>query len=425
VFRSPEFITEPLHHLRFVPGTLAEALWRPFAMLDPVRMVHEELSAPDLRYAFLVVLVGVLLWRWLWGRRARPGATAARSKLSSSGRVLAGLGGGLAADWVLWLASSGNSRYFLPMASVAAVVMVALLFRLFATRPKIRNYVLAGIFGVQAIQLWMGTELRWHPVPWDGPWFKVAVPDKLATEPDLYLTMGVQSNSFIAPFLAPGSGLVNFAGGYALGPEGASGARIGALIRQFSPRLRVLLPGERLYLEAERRSPTGAQVDDQLARFGLRVDPSDCLTITVHDLPPPLEVMVETSAPRTAQSGDTTYLVSCSILPGDTNRSAQLARQRAADLVLDRLEDACPDLFQPRRLLSEPFSDGSRRMYINTDLVAWVSRGQVKFNNPMLSDGIVYLGRESDWAKAPLQLACEHRNGHYFAHVLAPVSDTP
>ena len=53
IFRSPEFTTEPLHHLRFIPATVAEALWRPFAMIDPVTMVHEEMRAPDPRYAVL------------------------------------------------------------------------------------------------------------------------------------------------------------------------------------------------------------------------------------------------------------------------------------------------------------------------------------------------------------------------------------
>jgi len=47
VFRSPDFTTGPLRHLRFIPATLLEALWRPFAMIDPVTMVHDELRAPD------------------------------------------------------------------------------------------------------------------------------------------------------------------------------------------------------------------------------------------------------------------------------------------------------------------------------------------------------------------------------------------
>ena len=30
IFRSPEFTTEPLRHFRFIPSSVAEALWRPF-----------------------------------------------------------------------------------------------------------------------------------------------------------------------------------------------------------------------------------------------------------------------------------------------------------------------------------------------------------------------------------------------------------
>jgi hypothetical protein len=282
----------------------------------------------------------------------------------------------------------------------------------------VRNYLLLAIVGMQAVQLWMGAEYRWNPVPWDGEWFNVAVPEKLATEPNLYLTMGVQSNSFIAPFLAVGSGLVNFSGGYALGPEGASGERIGDLIRRYEPHLRVLLRGTRLHADTERLEPGRSQVDAPLARFGLRVDTSDCATIGVHGLPPPLEIGFKSSTPAEPRTSDTTYLLSCHLVPGNSDRSEQIVRQRAADLVLDRLEDACPELFQPRRLLSEPNGDSWQRLYINTDLAAWVSHGWVKFRDPVRGDNLIFVGRESDWAKSPLRLACGRRHGHYFAQVL-------
>src|SRR3977135_2635427 len=151
-----------MRYFRFIPDTFAEALWRPFAMLDPMQMVHEEMRSPDLRYAVLVVLLTVLLLQWLWRRLASRSTQSAHAKLATSTRVLAALGCGLGADWVMWLTASGNSRYFLPMACVAAVVIVGLLFRLFATRPKVRNYILAAIFGVQAVQLCWGTQYRWH-----------------------------------------------------------------------------------------------------------------------------------------------------------------------------------------------------------------------------------------------------------------------
>jgi hypothetical protein len=418
VFRSPEFITEAQQHSRFIPHTFAEALWRPFAMIDPVRMVHEELRAPDLRYAVLAALILGLFLRWLWRRLARLPSPATRPELADSTRVLAALGCGFGVACVLWITGSGNSRYFLPMACVAAALAVGMLFRLFDTRPKVRNYILAAIFGVQAVQLCMAAEYRWNGVPWGGQWFDVAMPEKLRTEPNLYLTIGTQSNSFIAPFLAKDSGLINFSGGYALGPEGANGARINALIRRYSPHLRVLMLGAKLYEDTERREPRRSRADDALERFGLRTDMNDCATITLHGLPPDLEIRFKTSAPIEPQSRDTTYLLSCQVVPDITDRSVLIARQRAVDLVFDRLEDACPKLFQPRRPVTEHDGATWRRLYTNTDLSAWISYGWVKFQNPTSGDQMVFVGRESDWAEKPLHLDCGLRNGTYFARVL-------
>jgi hypothetical protein len=416
LFRSPDFTTEPLRHFRYIPENLAEALSRPFAMVDPVRLVQEELSAPDLRYAMLVVLIGWLLLRWLWTRFTRSSTAATEPGGAIATRTLAALGCGLGADWVLWLAGSGNGRYFLPMACVTAVVVIALLFRVFATRAKVRNYILAALFAVQALQLSVGAQLRWNAVPWEGPWLSIAVPKKLTDEPNLYLTMGAQSNSFLAAYLARGSGLINFSGGYALGPEGANGARIKALIRRYAPHLRVLWRGEPLADDGRRI----ALLDDALTRFGLRVDAGDCAAITVQDMP--AEVRIDFKAtepvapPKQQPSG--TSLMSCHIVADDTDRSAIIVRERAVDLVFDHLEDACPELFQPRRLRTEHYGEYWRRLYMNTDLVASVSHGSVMVLNPLRGGPTVHLGRESDWAKAPLPLACGRRNGRYFARVL-------
>lgn len=293
IFRSPEFTTEPLRHFRYIPANLAEAMWRPFAMVDPVRLVHEELSAPDLRYAVLAVLIGWLSGHWLWKRFTRTSMSSAQPDSAVATRTLAALGCGLGADWVLWLAGSGNGRYFLPMACVAAVVLIALVFRIFAARVKVRNYILVAVFAAQALQLSMGAQLRWNSVAWDGPWFSIAVSERLAAEPNLYLTMGAQSNSFIAAFLAKGSGLINFSGGYALGPEGASGARIDALFRRYAPHLRVLWRGAPLSDDEQRLTV----LDDALARFDLRVDTSDCDAIIVKDLPAEVKFTLERAGP--------------------------------------------------------------------------------------------------------------------------------
>ena len=423
LFRSPEFTTEPLRHFRFIPASFAEALWRPFAMVNPVQMVQEELTAPDLRYAVLAILASILLVGWLGKRLAHSSASTAPAEQPTATRALAALGCGFAADWVLWLSASGNGRYFLPMASVAAILIVALIFRLFAARPKLRNYILVVVLGAQIMQLYYGADHRWNPAPWDRNWLSIEMPEKLSTEPNLYLTAGVQSNSFMAAYLAKGSGLINFSGAYVLGSDGATGARIEALIHRYAPQLRVLwraTQSETANYPRDYRFP----VNDSLARFALRVDPGDCSKITLRGLPPGMQITSEgllstrPVKPPAETQPDTSYLMTCRIIPDDSNRLTEADRERAVDVVFDRVEDACPALFQPRRLRTEHDHDVWHRVYVNTDIVLVSINGSIKFMNPPHSESLISLGPESKWAKAPLRLSCGRRNGVYFADVL-------
>jgi glycosyltransferase involved in cell wall biosynthesis len=126
-----------------------------------------------------------------------------------------------------------------------------------------------------------------------------------------------------------------------------------------------------------------------------------------------------TSRPAAKPPANTTYLVSRALVPDNTDHSADRTRQEAIDVVLDRLEDACPELFQPRRLPTDYRGDAGRRIYLNTDLMAWVGKRGVKlFFDPARGDDPVFLGREDDWLKAPPRLACARRNGHFIVRVL-------
>jgi len=419
IFRSPEFTTGTLRHMRFIPSSLPEALWRPFAMLDPWAMVHVEVRAPDSRYALLLVLAGILLVL----RLHRPGqpAQAAPSMASPTAdpRVLAALGCALSVDWVLWLIGSGNSRYFLPLACVAGVLVIGLVFNLFARWPKARNYILAAIFATQGLQVWMGGELRWSAAPWNGQWFEVTVPEPLTRHPTLYLMMEVRSNSFLAPYLPADAGLIDIASSYPLEATGPNGTRVRSLIQRYAPHVRLLVTGERLYSDAERRAPTVSGLNSTVQAFGLQIDPGDCATIGVRGIASDPEVGTGLPYPL--------FLVSCALVPDHADHSADLARQRTANIVLDRLEDACPQLFSPRRPPTGRYAYMWRRIYLNTDLVAWVSKDEVKFFDPARGDDTIYLGSESDWARAAPRLACGRRNDHYFARVLnlPPASKEP
>jgi hypothetical protein len=111
--------------------------------------------------------------------------------------------------------------------------------------------------------------------------------------------------------------------------------------------LRVLSGSSQTYEVGGAGDQFRSRADVALERFGLRVDASDCATITVRGLPPDLEIERESSVPIRPRPRDTTYLVSCHVVPGDTDRAALTARMRAVDGVFDRLEDACPQLFRP------------------------------------------------------------------------------
>jgi hypothetical protein len=420
VFHSPEFTTEPVRHLRFIPSDLAEALWRPFAMVDPWAMVHVEVRAPDSRYALLLVLVAILLLLRLLRPKPSVQSDAAATRPDGAGspvpppadpRLLAALGSAFAVDWALWLSGSGNSRYFIPLACVAGVLVIGLVFNLFCRWPKARNYILISILATQALQVWMAGKLRWAPAPWEGKWGEVSVPETLTKRPTLHLMVEARSASFLAPYLPTDAGLIDISGSYPLEATGPNGKRVQALIERYASHVRLLVTGERLYADAERGSPTVSGINSTVQAYGLKVDPGDCATISVQGIASDPEVGTGLPYPL--------FLVSCALVPDRADHAADLARARTANIVLDRLEDACPELFRPRRPPTGRYAYMWRRMYLNTDLIAWVSKNEVKFFDPVHGDDTVYLGSESEWAQAPRRLACGRRNGHYFARVLS------
>ncbi|HTX05864.1 MAG TPA: glycosyltransferase family 87 protein [Steroidobacteraceae bacterium] len=403
VFRSPEFTTARILDYRFIPTSLGAALLRPFAMVTSTPMVHFELPAPDLRYALLLTLAVLLLVQRVWWKlRARQhGAVSSESPQAT--RTLAALGCGFLLDWTLWLTASGNSRYFIPMACVAAVLVVTLVFRLLAGRPKARNYLLAAVLGLQCFALHAGTDYRAR-LPWTrGPWFSLSVPAELAAKPSLYFLVGIQSNSFIIPDLPAGSGFINLDGGYVLGPDGANGRRIEALIERYAPRMRVLVRDPRADPSRETSLPGLEPIDDALEPFGLKALAARCSTIVADGV--------------TTPSGPTEYLVTCPVERIGPAGRLPLPGQHSADLALDHLEDACPALFQPARPVDTFTGDRTSgylfaRRYSNTGTMAWVAHGSVRFVNRIdgREEGV---GSESMWATAPPRVSCRREGSGY------------
>lgn len=387
---------------RFLPSSLVEALARPFEMLRPRRLIHTETMAADARYAGLLLLPAVGLAAVAWQRRR--GATTA---VVPPGRVFACLTAAFLTGWVMWLVISGNGRYFLPMACVAAVLLVAGLHRVLVGAPRALTYALVVIFGVQGLLVWQAAEFRWGVQPWSGQWVQASIPPRLQNEPYLYLPMDPQSQSFLLPSLAPGSAFMDIGAG--LTPQGLESRRALALIDTNHSRLRMLKLVKAIESDGRPVAPSVSTFDYPLRRFGLRVDTSDCDYISYKGSVDVVGRSGPQSGPR-----DRVYLYTCPVVPGPGLTEAERKRKVVIDLVLDRVEDACPGLF-PLRRASLRSGAVWRRNY--ADVVVWVNdEGLVRFADLIRGGGnFVAIGREEDWIKSPQKLTCWRSEGR--AHV--------
>ncbi len=419
-FRSPDFTTEPLRHFRFIPDSLLDALVRPFAIAKPAAMIHVESIAPDLRYAVLVVLGLLFLAIHGLGRTKRWG-TLADGSTRPPGIETGALALGLLLAWVFWLVSSANGRYFLPMSSVAAVLIAVLLEVLLGARRKLLTYATGLIVLLQLAGVGLGAELRANPVDWGTGWIDLSGARRLTGETNLYLTVGVQSNSFLAPFLTADSGMMNISGGYALGPEAPGGSKALALIARNWPRVRVVVEDEQA---GRNPNETLARlVDGPLERFSLRADPRDCEVVAIPNTGFHLRLSEPVPGAHDA-TRYTSYLLNCGVQKIAAESDESRARHADIDLVFDRIEDACPKLFAPRRLVTEHAGSHWQRFYVNTDLKMWINQGLVAFFEPTRGDDPIYLGSEADWLRGPLRVDCGRKDGHYFARIL-PTASSP
>jgi len=435
-FRSPQFPTAPILDSRFIPDSLPDALWRPFAIAAPQFMVYFLQQAPGIRYAVLLVAASLLLisWAWLRHQRSRSGSAPEPNLGSGAGvRPFAALGTAFATDWVLWLTASGNGRYFVSMACVAGVLAIALICRLF-TAVRMRVYLLAFLLGTQFLQLAMGTVYRDH-IPWDDGrrWFDVRLPANLPRTPVLYLSYGVQTNSFVVPFLPAGSGFINIAGDYPLPADGANGAAVAALVKKYWPHVRILARDARPQ-DARLPALSGiAPALDALLPFSLKPIARDCSTIVVPDVGRQELMFVHTQYPgkshpakpapdREIPESATGYLTTCPVVADTAPHPELTLGKRQAEQALDHLEDACPELFQPARALMQFYGNPHQsiwaRRYLNTNLTAWVSRGWVQFVDPIRGGTATYVGPAAALERKDARIVCGRKDERYFAKLI-------
>lgn len=410
-FASPDFTSAPLRYERFMPSGWLSYFTLPFEMLAANTSVHTEPRAPDLRYAALIVALAVFASTVLRGRvGSAPRSAGSGSRVADDrSRTLLALLIGTVVAWVLWLAISGNSRYFVPMACIASVVLALVLQRLHARFPTATISAILLMFSLQGTQFALGTDWRRDGGAWEGPWLRVDVPERLRSEPFLYLSAGFLSGSAFIPYLHPQSGIINIGGFNVIGPHHPGGKRAQSLIERNSERLRVLVPlpagvVDRASLPS---SPTALNV--YVRRLGLRIDPSDCEFLRVEG-----NLRGERRPDR-----DTTwkYFIACRLQSAPDDRLAYERETSLVDPIFDRVEDTCPNLFHPPRPVTQEYKYWARTYHMGSEMQLFIDDGRVKYFFPLRGGDPIDIGSAADWRTGPQPFDCSRRTAPAFANV--------
>lgn len=183
--------------IRFQPDTPMQALTRYFDMAAPDANVYLEIPAPDLRFAAIALLaaLGLLLWRRLGAGRSATFAMLAV----------------LLASTAVWLATTGNGRYFMPLLVAAGPIAIALICVLPATRPLKATLAVLLVAGQGFVLSEQPPWKTWTLLNWaKAPYFDVRLgPEDQHQPPTTYASMTMLTYSLIAPQFPANSRWIN------------------------------------------------------------------------------------------------------------------------------------------------------------------------------------------------------------------------
>jgi hypothetical protein len=344
--------------MRFQPDTLGQALTRFFDMAAPDGNIYLEIPAPDLRFAAitLLALLAVVLWRKLPPQRNATFALVATLLVSAA----------------IWLATTGNGRYFMAMIVCAGPLAVALICLLPVTRAfkaLLAVLLLAGqVFVVTQQPPWRS----WSMLQWgDGPYFAVELgPEQKDAPPTTYASLSLLTYSLIAPQFPANTRWINL---HTSGDE----PRTDAFLRRAAAEgpLKILAPSMPFASLPDGR-PTPEMVDALnrlVAPRNLRVE-GRCSYI--HS---PGMAQIAVSEGREEQPRLGFWTCPVAYREGLVQEAAPAAAPKEVLQVLAKLGEICPRFFPPavaslRRLPDgwvRPYADAQTRVYVLDNGEVW------------------------------------------------------
>lgn len=401
IFGSPDFPAVTFRDERFVGAGAWSLLTLPFDMLTPMSWIYAENVAVDVRFAVLVVVIGLVGGRFFVKRKDQALRTSPPHEAAEAAarQRLLMLTAAFLCSYVLWGLSSRIGRYALPLWLLLGPLLMAWSAMLLRRMDWL---LLSGTLFVvvQAYVLWMAGNPRWSPARWTPAWLEVHAPPSLTEKPSTLLTMGTQSYSFVVPFLHPKTRVANLVGQY-VQPAG----------EQMTPRLTALLQHGPLmvaFRDKRLNSPyspelgaeTRSDVNAVLSSYGLKLSARLCQPM-VMSMPINVEANTFLSEPEPADSArkrpDIERMHVCPIEPLDTVTYAEvLEAKRLIDAVFDRIEAACGPQLSPHGSETLRGRDGWLRHYFNSQKFL-ATDGQSVFVRPFRSMVDADLGALDEW----------------------------
>lgn len=389
-FGSKYAPTQPIIADRFLLGGPGDLIHRVWAFIRPNGMVHTEARAPDLRPAALALsLLGLAAEAGL--ARVR-GARGRISQPSDHPRHETSLLIFLGVAYLLWMATSGNSRYALPWFMVVGLALVRTMQRLLPRRPA--RIVLGVLFALQVLNYgFNGTYRFGTPVRWSGgSYVGIEAPRRLRDQPFLHLSLGTPSHAVVAPALHHDGALINVTGIFSIPNDGPLGEKLRQRLNQWQGRIRVLSVGRVPVGDGAEARQFRARSDRVVYRFGLQIDWGDCEPIRLPMRP--AGTSAEAEGDLRATPG--IPLMSCRAVARTSVDPHYDEDRLHAEQAFHVLESQCPRVFGPPPMATNADLGAWRRFYMNSDARAIVSPTEGVSVSTFSSWKVAFLGSMDD-----------------------------
>lgn len=387
---------------RFIPDTLLDGLLRPLAMALPDAGVYVEFMAPDPRFflffAFLLPTLAYLFFRH-------------RSVLVGVPQRLLLLTVWILISFPIWLFSSGNGRYLMPIVMVIGPLLVAGIF--YALKQGMK--ALALIMLLLVVQWGMVYNSDpfgvWTLIKWgEGRYFKIDIPEPYRSRAHVFVTISGISYSLLAPQFNPESSWIHLDG------EPVDTSKL----MPFDARRRLLDPSEhpvllvpvpaRFKMTDELPSIQSLMAMNQVVEpYGRKVKSvQDCIFAPSWSL----SIFGRRDAPKEIAEAEKKGFWFCAMSIDDQRAGGQnRASVYQYEDIFAMIEKSCPDYFPAGQSRIGRLEDGFEKHYSQSDTdVLVLDSGQVLLKyfrqlNPQL------LGTVDEMRKGRFNFACNQIHG--------------